>query len=614
MDLMKQLDKRSMWQKNGRHNKPLEIWEGEWIRLQDEIGGEDTDFYKRRLDALQDLLDRPWFSRIWVLQEVASAKSAVVACGWDCVSTRTFALMPAFMGVHVNSQVQAVLDIMPGYLRKETLGDTQHDLRTLLDNFKSCASSRPHDMIYALLGISSDANDSRIFPPDYELPIKDVISRTISFLIFGRFLDATKYRLPRWNLRKFLRNITRLNAMVFEWALRSHNEPLATRFLEEGVFDVNESIQGIGIPLCFLVSRNNRNICRVILQREDIDVNSKDNGLTALYLAAKLGFAEKVALLLTNNSIDVSDRSEGLLPLEAAAREGHYSVVKLLLDHDANRVCQESYKDPMYQSSMALWYAAERDHADVAELLAGYGIDLEHAAGSSQSTALWIAASKGHVNIVDLLIRKGANLETRNLTNISIQHIAARGGHTNVVQCVFDAITSKKAKYFFSRDVLWTAATYEHVEMMQLIIAISDVDVDSRDLNGKTALWISAYHGHIKTARLLISKGANTELQNRQRETALWIAAQEGHQELCELLVANGANIEAEDVLKTTPLWISAICGYVDIVRFLLQNGANPLSPSMLARVREEVALGNSTYVKIQALLLDARNRLCGQG
>jgi hypothetical protein len=53
--------------------------------------------------------------------------------------------------------------IMPGPLRYSPWWAERRDLYTLLDKFRSSDATKPHDKIYALLGISSDA-DHPFFP------------------------------------------------------------------------------------------------------------------------------------------------------------------------------------------------------------------------------------------------------------------------------------------------------------------------------------------------------------------------------------------------------------------------------------------------------------------
>lgn len=48
--------------------------------------------YQRK--GIKLLLERPWFQRVWILQEVANAKAAVVYAGTKSVSARIFTLAP----------------------------------------------------------------------------------------------------------------------------------------------------------------------------------------------------------------------------------------------------------------------------------------------------------------------------------------------------------------------------------------------------------------------------------------------------------------------------------------------------------------------------------------
>ncbi|KAF2177019.1 HET-domain-containing protein, partial [Zopfia rhizophila CBS 207.26] len=113
------------------------------------------------------LLERPWFQRVWILQEVANANAAVVCTGNRSVPARIFALTPWLTGVRPKPHCQAVLDIMPGRSRKDSWWSQKRDLYTLLVKFNGSKASDERDMIYALLGISSDARDNDSLRADY---------------------------------------------------------------------------------------------------------------------------------------------------------------------------------------------------------------------------------------------------------------------------------------------------------------------------------------------------------------------------------------------------------------------------------------------------------------
>jgi hypothetical protein len=139
----------------------------------------------RQVEGLRALLKRSWFHRVWIIQEAANARSALVCCGTRCVNSHIFTLAPLLLGVKPKASHQAVLDIMPGPLRKHSWWGNQQDLYTFLHKFRASKAHDPRDMVYALLGISSDAKDSVSITPDYTKSVSDVIHDTASFIFPG---------------------------------------------------------------------------------------------------------------------------------------------------------------------------------------------------------------------------------------------------------------------------------------------------------------------------------------------------------------------------------------------------------------------------------------------
>ena len=52
----------------------------------------DCEHAARKWRALLELMQRPWFSRRWVVQEIALAKTAVIYCGRDQISWNKFSI------------------------------------------------------------------------------------------------------------------------------------------------------------------------------------------------------------------------------------------------------------------------------------------------------------------------------------------------------------------------------------------------------------------------------------------------------------------------------------------------------------------------------------------
>ncbi|KAL2200445.1 heterokaryon incompatibility protein-domain-containing protein [Corynascus similis CBS 632.67] len=133
--------------------------------------------------AFRELLERPWFTRVWVLQEIAHAKTARILCGCRSCPARTFALMPQLLGLKIKSHARAVLDIMPRF-RKTMWYSSKPQLHVLLNKFAASQAFLPRDKIYALLSISQDACDPQKFYPSYQKDDTEIFRDIASFLLY----------------------------------------------------------------------------------------------------------------------------------------------------------------------------------------------------------------------------------------------------------------------------------------------------------------------------------------------------------------------------------------------------------------------------------------------
>ena len=141
--------------------------------------------------ALSDLMKREWFSRRWVVQEIALAKSARLYCGGSSADWSDFAVavslfeavetedrsisktiqksedynrIPDYLGEIQFLGATRLVDATSNLFRKAKSGEVQEKLLTLealVSNLSAFKASRPHDTIYAILalakGISSKA-------------------------------------------------------------------------------------------------------------------------------------------------------------------------------------------------------------------------------------------------------------------------------------------------------------------------------------------------------------------------------------------------------------------------------------------------------------------------
>ncbi|PQE06066.1 heterokaryon incompatibility protein [Rutstroemia sp. NJR-2017a BBW] len=147
-----------------------------------------------------NLLSRPWWTRVWIVQEFILARSIQIQCGsctlsWDqfCVLvdgsvTRSFfpkhgVYLGEYQGLRRAREFRtsATLDLIAqnqGDSRFGVAMDNQSrhetDLLSLIYNFRSRQATEPRDKVFAFLGLAEDNQAITLLNPDYE--------RQISFL------------------------------------------------------------------------------------------------------------------------------------------------------------------------------------------------------------------------------------------------------------------------------------------------------------------------------------------------------------------------------------------------------------------------------------------------
>lgn len=157
-------------------------WPEIWSSLQSYLKRQQPEIEQRQSAALKSLLKRPWFKRVWILQEVANAKRATICCGRKSISAHSFALAPSLLKVQLEAHCQAVLDIFPGHSRDNSWWNAHRDLYTLLRKFSDSHASDPRDKIFALLGICSDSDKPDSLVADYTKTLCQVMSQTAMFI------------------------------------------------------------------------------------------------------------------------------------------------------------------------------------------------------------------------------------------------------------------------------------------------------------------------------------------------------------------------------------------------------------------------------------------------
>ncbi|RBQ81007.1 hypothetical protein FVER14953_20516 [Fusarium verticillioides] len=135
---------------------------------------------------VRELLDRPWWRRTWIIQEVVLAKNIQIICGedvitWDAVASLFKRLKWTQGEVRVFDVKLSDRNIFPdqmynfisGYHQKWHSNDRRLDLLDVLYQFRTLECTVAHDRIYGFLGIVHPNVATKI-SPDYHLDAPQV--------------------------------------------------------------------------------------------------------------------------------------------------------------------------------------------------------------------------------------------------------------------------------------------------------------------------------------------------------------------------------------------------------------------------------------------------------
>ncbi|KAL0459597.1 UNVERIFIED_CONTAM: hypothetical protein Slati_0586900 [Sesamum latifolium] len=154
---------------------------------------------------------------------------------------------------------------------------------------------------------------------------------------------------------------------------------------------------------------------------------------------------------------------------------------------------------------------------------------------SQLTSLLRVAAVNGNSHSISALIEAGADVNDSDPDGESIMSLAVKSGKADAVQVLIQSgyVVDNVIDRF-----LHVAAAMNKVDIMEILcLGYMDIDLDSVNSRGQTALHLAAIHGQVEAIQFLVSVGSNVDSTDRFGWTPLHYAAQEGHFEAVEFLL-----------------------------------------------------------------------------
>ncbi|KAI1174743.1 heterokaryon incompatibility protein-domain-containing protein [Nemania sp. FL0916] len=599
-------------------------WWTAWLNVQNRLQlryGSQCGQYQR--EGLEQILSQKWFRRAWIVQEVASARSALVYYGADFVLSPIFVKAVELIVVSPDEHTQAIINSMPGPTVSTRV--THHrELYSLLIQFCNSEASDPRDRIFALLGLCAETWP---FEETYSLTEEELIDK------LNKHLFQSEDDLSICHERQ---SAVAFHGSPFNWMAAKRDT--STAFHEEKPFsppeltyyealmqDVSERTpRGNGIDQYLFNLRQiygqarywdiepafhllfQRRYQRVMIYILENRKSPFEVTPAMFWIAAGLEPSGKMMELLIQYGSKITIDAKDLVPthlkrhdltmriIEALLRPGKQSVK---INTDVFHLRQLLLFTPRKYIKRAaeMSRAKDREAANIIydlrnqpsfppsqeQLAREIIIDIFHQRArnkESEQIYLFLTAVKiGKIEIGELLMRKRASLKSPFGSRLTPSMEEAEGlGWEFITRLLATENMIKPGFEFFDGSFI------TEIPFANRAVAAVLLERDSRDeaMNRWFPIIPKPVADILRDNQMIgFFLGEQDDPNPKSKPpdvlSPLHHAAQRGYLTIVELLLEAGADVNSRDYQGKTPIALARKNGHVDVVRFLISAGAD---------------------------------------
>lgn len=151
-------------------------------------------------------------------------------------------------------------------------------------------------------------------------------------------------------------------------------------------------------------------------------------------------------------------------------------------------------------------------------------------------TALHLAARAGHTEILDVLLKHGADPHALNDSGCSTLMYAARS--VDCLQKLLDAGVNANLQNQWGNSVLHYAVNYGCLECVQAVLNTGNIVVNAQMSDGQTPMHYAASSGNVEMIQALLAAGASVDTRSTFGQSPIDAAIEEGHTHCLDILRA----------------------------------------------------------------------------
>uniref|UniRef100_A0A8C9ZAR3 Euchromatic histone-lysine N-methyltransferase 2 n=1 Tax=Sander lucioperca TaxID=283035 RepID=A0A8C9ZAR3_SANLU len=219
-----------------------------------------------------------------------------------------------------------------------------------------------------------------------------------------------------------------------------------------------------------------------------------------------------------------------------------------------------------------LYPAAKQGEVQRVLLMLMEGIDPTYQPDSqNRRSALHAAAQRGLLEVCYILVQAGAQVDALDKDRRTPLLEAIINNHIEVAHYLVQNGACEDDGY----TGLHHAAKLGNLEIVNMLLETGQVDVNAQDSGGWTPIIWSAEHKHVEVIKVLLNRGADVTINDKELNVCLHWAAYAGNVDIAELVLNSGCPLASVNMHGDTPLHIAAREGYLECVTLFLSRGAD---------------------------------------
>ena len=377
------------------------------------------------------------------------------------------------------------------------------------------------------------------------------------------------------------------------YAVKNGHLKIVTHLIYSKSASVNARNKYGTTALHFASSKRTSNDIVKFLLKNKADVNIQDSykGGTPLHWACEYGAVINVVTLLKASNLDIkllNKKKENVLM--TAAKHGFHYICQLLLigegqiikngPRPTKKKSASSSSKPKRRKSFFSRQRVEDSSSSEEEF------DYDELDGDDDSDDYDNKYNKKRNNNNNQDMERYVNPETNDDNNLQLPlveqknhngetllYVASHHGFEDVISIVLNCM--KGQKLVKGKD------GYDAIVKDNSLKAYSRSTIASMinytiEANGKTAVLIAAWRGHISILDKLLKEGGDANIVDKKGRTALHLAAEKGHGNIIKRLIVSGSiDLDTRDHEGSTALHKAAVFGNEKIARFLVNAKVN---------------------------------------